>query len=68
MDLVIMTLPKTIFNFPGPLITVSVARYWSPKACLPMHIGFLQPVKTKHLSPHVVSQIHILTQIHSNAK
>lgn len=23
----------------------SVARYWSPKACLPMHIGFVQPGK-----------------------
>lgn len=63
-----MTLPKTIFNFPGPLITVSVARYWSPKACLPMHIGFLQPVKDKTFESSCGISIHIQTQIHSNAK
>jgi hypothetical protein len=39
----ILTLPNTNFSFPGPFITASVARYWSPKACLPMHIGFVQP-------------------------
>ena len=30
-------------SFPGPLITISVARYWSPNACLPITIGFVQP-------------------------
>lgn len=40
----ILKIPKTNFNFPGPLITVSVALYWSPKACLPIQIGFVQPV------------------------
>lgn len=38
-------LPKTNLSFPGPLMIASVARYWSPKACLPMHIGFVQPGK-----------------------
>lgn len=39
-------LPKTNLSFPGPFMIASVARYWSPKACLPMHIGFVQPEKT----------------------
>lgn len=38
-----VTLPNTNFRVPAPLMTVSVALYWSPKACLPMHIGFVHP-------------------------
>jgi hypothetical protein len=37
------TIPNTIFSFPGPLKTASVALYWSPNACLPMQMGFVQP-------------------------
>src|SRR5690348_15107209 len=33
---------KVMVSLPFPLITVSVARYWSPKACLPTIIGALQ--------------------------
>ena len=40
-------IPNTSFSFPAPLITVSVARYWSPNACLPMHIAFVQPGNVK---------------------
>lgn len=40
-------IPNTNFSFPGPLITASVARYWSPKACLPMHMGLVHPKETK---------------------
>jgi len=36
-------IPKTNLSLPGPLITASVARYWSPNACLPMQMGFVQP-------------------------
>src|SRR5690242_3638656 len=35
---------KVIVSLPFPLITVSVARYWSPKACLPTIIGAVQLV------------------------
>jgi hypothetical protein len=38
-------LPNTSFSLPGPWMTVSVARYWSPNACLPMQIGMVQPGK-----------------------
>lgn len=41
----IANIPNTILSFPGPWMTRSVARYWSPKACLPMHIGLVQPEK-----------------------
>ena len=40
-------LPNTNFSLPGPWITVSVALYWSPKACLPMQIGLVQPERKK---------------------
>ena len=42
-------LPNTSFSLPGPWITVSVALYWSPKACLPMQIGLVQPERKKKL-------------------
>ena len=35
---------KVIVSFPLPLITVSVARYWSPNACLPTMMGAVQMV------------------------
>ena len=46
---VYISLPKTSLSFPGPSTTVSVARYWSPKACLPIQIGFFQPVMGKRV-------------------
>jgi len=53
-------LPNTSFSFPAPLITVSVARYWSPKACLPMHIGFVQPGKVvmlRYTHPSIYQEV-----------
>src|SRR6202000_2268664 len=38
---------KVIVSLPLPLITVSVARYWSPKACLPTIMGAVQLVTSR---------------------
>jgi len=34
---------NVMVSFPFPLVTKSVARYWSPKAWRPMQIGCFQP-------------------------
>ena len=45
---------KVIFSVPEPGMTMSVARYWSPKAWRPMTIGLVHPGTKRGMLPQMM--------------
>lgn len=53
---------NTSSNFPGLSTTTSVALYWSPWACRPITIGFVQP-QHEHIHKQNVTRHKVLIQV-----